>query len=240
MNMIEVKRRRRGIAYAQKWFASGASPLDFLGALAYYQYLGPRPPLFFVRRSFATIHIDLARDPEAIQADMQKTVRYKIRRAEGEGLTWSDRIDAGSFAAFYSAFARGKGIEGVDISRIDSFGAALVLTSVAQGDQILTQHAHLVDEAERRARLVYSSSARFDGIDPALVGRANRWCHWKDMLSFKERGITVYDFGGYAPETKDPTLEGINDFKMGFGGKVIREDHWISPLYALASLLGMK
>ena len=238
--MIDIRRRRRGIEYAQKWFARRASVLDFLGPVVYYQYLGRRPPLFFVKRSFTTFHIDLTRDPEAIQADMQKTVRYKIRRAEGESLLWQADIDPRDFTAFHEVFARGKGIEGIDMPRIASFGPALVLTRVTREGQILSQHAHLVDEQESRARLVYSSSGRFEGVDAALVGRANRWCHWKDMLHFKERGIRTYDLGGYAPRTKDPTLEGINDFKIGFGGREIAEEHWLSPLYGIASLLGVK
>ncbi|MGA2378120.1 MAG: hypothetical protein ABSG85_02310 [Spirochaetia bacterium] len=232
--MTEVRRRRRGIPYAQKWFARRASPLDFLSPVIYYQYLGRRPPLFFVKRSFTTLHIDLTRDPEAIQADMQKTVRYKVRRADGEGLSWHAGIDPRDFAAFHDAFARGKGIEGIDMQRIASFGPALILTRVTREGQILSQHAHIVDDQESRARLVYSSSGRFEGVDAALVGRANRWCHWKDMLRFKERGIRTYDLGGYAPGTRDPILEGINEFKIGFGGKEIAEDHWLSPLYALA------
>jgi hypothetical protein len=238
--MIEVRRRRHGIPYAQKWFARRTSPRDFLGVVINYQYLGPSSPLFFVKRPFVTLHIDLARDPEAILADMQKTVRYKIRRADGEGLAWHEDVASKDFAAFHEAFARGKGIEGIDMSRIESFGAALALTSVTQGDQVLSQHAHLVDVVEGRARLVYSSSARFAGVDPALVGRANRWCHWKDMLRFKELGVRTYDLGGFAPDTKNPTLEGINDFKTGFGGTIVTENHWLSPFYALASFLGVK
>jgi hypothetical protein len=238
--VIEVKRRKWGIQYVQRWFARSTPPFAFFRLVFNCQYLGQRPPLFFLKRPFATLHIDLARNPEEILADMQKTVRYKIRRADGEGLSWDSSIDKGEFAGFHASFARGKGIEGIDVLRIASFGRALVLTRVVQGELVLSQHAHLVDEQESRARLVYSSSARFDGVDPALVGRANRWCHWKDMLHFKERGIRIYDLGGFAPETKDPTLEGINDFKTGFGGQIVREDHWLSPPYALASVLGVK
>jgi hypothetical protein len=238
--MISVKRRMWGISYVQKWFAYRPAAVDVLFVVAYYQYLGRRPPLLFIRRPFTTIQIDLEREPEVIQADMQKTVRYKIRRADGEALVWEAGVDPGDFAAFHGAFARGKGIEGIDLAHIESFGSALVLTRTSRDGQILAQHAHLVDEQASKARLVYSSSGRFENADAALVGRANRWCHWKDMLHFKERGIRVYDLGGFAPETKDPTLEGINDFKTGFGGTVVSEDHWLSPLYACAAFLGLK
>jgi hypothetical protein len=206
--------------------------------VAYFQYLGERPPRLFFRKPFTTLLIDITREPDTILAEMQKTVRYKIRRADGEGLTWETGVDAREFVAFHEAFAKGKGIEGIDLPRIRSFGDALVLTRVAREGTVLAQHAHLLDASEGRARLVLSSSGRFEGGDPALIGRANRWCHWKDILEFRQRGIRTYDLGGFAPETTDPTLTGINDFKLGFGGRQVLESHWFSPLYALAMKLG--
>ncbi len=238
--MILVKRSMRGIPYKQKWFARSPSSNDFLQVVAYYQYLGGRKPVLFVRRPFVTLQIDLRKDPESIQAEMQKTVRYKIRRAENEGLSWEADVDPRDFAAFHDAFAREKGIEGIDLKHLGSFGPALILSRATLNGKTLAQHAHLLDEKEGRARLVYSSSGRFEGTDPALVGRANRWCHWKDMMHFRRIGIRTYDMGGFAPRTSDRVLEGINDFKKGFGGTEVQEDHWLSPLYYLASLAGAR
>ena len=236
--MILVKRRLRGIPYSQKWFARKRSSRDLLGLVVYYQYLGGKTPAFFFRRSFAAAQIDLGREPEMIQADMQKNVRYKIRRAEKDGLQWEVGVNPGGFASFHEAFAHKKGIEGVDLARIKSFGSAIVLSHAALDGRVLVQHAHLVDEGECRARMLYSSSARFDTEDAALVGRANCWCHWREMLYFRERGIRTYDLGGIAINAHDRVLEGINEFKLGFGGKIVREDHWLSPFYFLASLAG--
>ena len=238
--MIEVKRRRRGIAYAQRWFARKAALSDALKIVAYFQYLGARPAGPFIRHSFSTILIDLQRDPTLILADMQASVRSQIRRAEGEGFVWEPGVDPAEFAAFHTAFAREKGISGIDPSQLLSFGRSLLLTRVTGGGRTLAQHAYVVDPDESRARNLYSASGRFEGLDSHLVGRANRWCHYKDMLSLRERGIRTYDFGGIAIGSRAAPVSGINDFKMGFGGQVVREDHWVSPLYALASLLGVK
>jgi hypothetical protein len=95
-----------------------------------------------------------------------------------------------------------------------------------------------VDPAESRARFLYSSSGRFEGSNSALVGRANRWCHWKDMLHLREHGIRTYDLGGIAVGAEAAAVSGINDFKIRFGGTTVREDHWLSPLFALAMLAG--
>jgi lipid II:glycine glycyltransferase (peptidoglycan interpeptide bridge formation enzyme) len=60
------------------------------------------------------------------------------------------------------------------------------------------------------------------------------------MLHLRERGIRTYDFGGIAVGAEAAARRGINDFKVGFGGRVVREDHWLSPLYALASAIGAR
>ena len=168
---------------------------------------------------------------------MHKNVRGEIRRAEGEGLTWEAGVDLSQFAHFHSDFARERGIEGVGVGQLRSFGAALLLTRVASEGRTLAQHAYIVDTAESRARFLYSSSGRFEDSRGALVGRANRWCHWRDMLHLRSSGIRTYDMGGIAVGLKTAEVSGVNDFKIRFGGTQVREDHWVSPLYALAQLL---
>ena len=141
--MILVKRRLRGIPYVQKWFAHESAPADSFSVAIYYQYLGARRPAFFLRQSFSAVQIDLSREEEAVLADMQKNVRYKIRRAEKDDLRWEVGVAPKDFADFHEAFAHKKGIEGVDPGRLESFGASLVLSRVALGPQVLAQHAHL-------------------------------------------------------------------------------------------------
>jgi hypothetical protein len=239
--MTEIRRRRHGVGYAQKWFARRASARDTFRLVAYLQFLGKRPNGPFVRRHFSTVLIDLDREPGTIMAEMHRNVRAEIRRADGEGIAWEQGVDLSEFEAFHDAFAREKGIEGVDLSRLRSFGAALLLTRAVLDGKTLAQHAYIVDQGESRARFLYSSSGRFEGASSALAGRANRWCHWKDMLHLRERGIRTYDLGGIASGTAvAEERAGIDEFKMRFGGAVVREDHWLSPLYALAGVLGVR
>ena len=237
--MIEVRRRKRGLVYAQKWFARTLSPGDALRLVAYHQFLGRRPGAPFLRHPFTTVLIDLRREPEAIMADMHKNVRGEIRRADGEGLRWEEGVDPAEFAAFHGAFAREKGIAGVDLAQLKSFKDALFLTRATQNGTTLAQHAYIMDRAEGRARFLYSSSGRFEGASSALVGRANRWCHWRDIVSLREQGIQTYDLGGIAVGSAvTAEVSGINEFKLRFGGTIAREDHWLSPLYALATFAG--
>ncbi len=236
--MIDVRRRRHGIPYAQKWFARSVRRADLFGFIAYYQYLGDRAPALFTRRTFSTILIDICREPEAILGDMHRNVRYEIRRADTENLEWEAGVDLAVFASFHEAFVSKRAIHGVDEERLLSFGSSLLLSRSSRDGRTLAQHAYIVDPAESRARFLYSSSGRFLDGDSALAGRANRWCHWKDMLHLRGLGVRTYDLGGIATGSVDPALAGINEFKLRFGGTVVREDHWLSPLYLLASLLG--
>ncbi len=235
--MVEVRRRRRGIAYAQKWFARKAAFMDSFRLVAYYQFLGNQPAGSFFRQPFGTILIDLQRDPDAILAEMQASVRSQVRRAGGEGFLWETGVDPDEFARFHTAFARDRKIASVDAWQLRSFGAALLLTKATREGRTLAQHAYVVDRRESRARNLFSSSGRFESSDSHLVGRANRWCHWKDMLYLRELGIRTFDFGGIAIGSEARARAGINDFKMGFGGSVVREDHLLSPLYALVMLV---
>jgi len=56
---------------------------------------------------------------------------------------------------------------------------------------------------------------------PILVGRANRWLHWRDMLCFKEAGVQCYDWGGMFEDESTPERAGINRFKRDFGGQPV-------------------
>jgi hypothetical protein len=238
--MVEVRRKRHGLSYTQKWFAREAGAGELGRFVVYYQYLGETPPRRFVRRPYSTAVVDLSHGSDAILEGMNKHTRHHVRRAEQDGLSWERDVPAEEFAAFHAAFAREKGIEGVDERRLASYGEHILLTRVRREGRVLAQHAYIVDRDEKRARFLYSSSGRFEGEGAAVVGRANRWCHWKDMLWLQDSGIVSYDLGGIAEGATDPALVGINEFKFELGGVLVREDHWLSPLYALVGRLGLQ
>lgn len=73
-----------------------------------------------------------------------------------------------------------------------------------------------------RARLLHSASHFRNSNDSGyrnMVGRANRWLHWKALLRFKASGHTCYDWGGWYDGTDDDARLNINRFKEGFGGE---------------------
>ncbi len=90
------------------------------------------------------------------------------------------------------------------------------------------------DNQIKRVRLLHSASKIYSITDEpsekAMIGRANRLLHFSDMQRFKELGYEIYDFGGYAHQTNDNMLIGINNFKDSFGGQLVEESNYQSIL----------
>src|SRR5262249_59999119 len=87
--------------------------------------------------------------------------------------------------------------------------------------------------------LIYSASW-FRGKDSryrSLVGRANRWLHWQDMLRFKRAGVHCYDWGGMFRDESTADRAGINQFKRMFGGRTMQNYDWTVPVNAAGRIL---
>ena len=91
-------------------------------------------------------------------------------------------------------------------------------------ERTVAWHVHVA--VNRRATLLHSAS-HFRNLDDnelrAVVGRANRLLHWKDIIGFKAEGLEVYDFGGWYAGSEDQALLKINQFKEGFGGSRVEQ-----------------
>jgi hypothetical protein len=62
------------------------------------------------------------------------------------------------------------------------------------------------------------------------VSRANSFLHWENFLTYKQKGIPQFDFGGWYPGKTDIRLLGMNSFKKGFGGRVVRDYECVQPI----------
>src|SRR5438093_7253819 len=186
---------------------------------------------------FLTMVTDLSAEVDAIAEKFGKDCRYKIRRAESkDGLRMEfitepeSRLD--EFRAFYDAFARQKSLEPADHKWLVAACKArqLALSSASQNGEALVWHAHVM--YGETAGLQYSGS-KFRNRENdyrALVGRANRWLHWRDMQRFKEIGIKRYDWGGLFEDESVPERAGINKFKRDFGGRQARTYNCTVPV----------
>lgn len=203
---------------------------------------------------FPTLVLDLRQDEATLLAGMKKDTRYEIRRAEAQDDLGYDFWPPGAadapveeFRAFQVRFARQKSLAAVDAKTLRRYAdsGTLDLSRIRNRDGTLVWHCYY--RGRERSRLLYSSSLfrqERAGLR-ALIGRANRYQHWKDILRFKGEGLLTYDLGGWSPEGGDPEKQRVNRFKEEFGGVLLRDFNCILPVtrrgraaLALERLLG--
>lgn len=182
---------------------------------------------------FDNYFVDLTQSTEQLSEHLNKDTAYKIRRARDRDKIICECCDARDpavldrFERMYNPFAATKGLSRLDRAQVNSMAAAGVLdVSVARDSHgnALVYHSNYRDH--RRATQMHSPSIYWQLPGSAarnLIGRANRYLMWSDMLRYKEQGLKGFDFGGWYSGTTDQALLKINEFKKGFGGKVVRE-----------------
>jgi hypothetical protein len=218
----------RGLKIAETWFDE---PVPAAGLVDIVRYRQALQPLSEGADDFYTLIIDLTQPEAALFDRIHKDGRYQIRRAEdkdGFGMEVWDRREDGfldAFLAFYDGFAALKGLPSLDRNHLKLLQreGRLDLTRVMHEGQAIVYHAHYVHGG--RARLLHSASQFRGSEDPAfrtLVGRANRWLHWKDMVRLKAEGTGCFDWGGWYEGQEDKARLNINQFKETFGGEVQR------------------
>lgn len=185
------------------------------------------------KKSFSVVN-SLLKEENEIFNEFDSTTRSHIRRAEREGVTWKLTVDPVEFVDFYNAFALNKKISVTSERRLEEMKRNLTMTYATLDGKILSAHSYLTDKELGITMLYHSASLRFDdAFDSNTIGRSNKLLHFKDMIYFKEKGFTVYDFGGYAENTSDPSLVGINRFKLAFGGEIVPYVNYYSVGYLI-------
>jgi hypothetical protein len=174
---------------------------------------------------FMSLVSDVTAEPEALMAGFGRTNRYQIKRADSKDVLTTEFITTpaphlDAFCAFYDGFAEQKNLPAAYRRGLDASAGAgqLVLSTASHADNVLVWHAYI--RWAGTAALLHSAShfRAANGVDRAIVGRANRWLHWKDMLAFRATGVTRYDWGGMFEDETVPEQASINKFKRDFGG----------------------
>src|SRR5258708_7485951 len=222
-----IRIRGRSAVYGEVWYDEELPRDPGVDIVLYRQR---ETPIADARTTpFLTMVSDLAGGADAIAEKFGKDCRYKIRRAEAkDGLRMEFITDPESrldeFSAFFDAFARQKSHWPCDRQWLLAACKArqLVLTSASQNGEALVWHAYLT--SGRAAWLQYTGSCfrNKENDYRALVGRANRWLHWREMLQFKEMGIKRYDWGALSEDKPIPETAGTNRFKKAFAGQQLR------------------
>ncbi len=221
--MIEYDTYKGKIKIKHKLFAPKLYWLDFYKLVSYsYMQTGVYNPLFIKKRRF-TLIVDLDMQMETVFSNFKSKTRNEIRRAFNEHIEFSTEENKQNFISFYNKFAlkKGQGLLSYDsFIRLNN----LVITKATIDDRPLVMHAYLIYPEGAKARLINSASRRLEkNANKALIGWANRFLHFQDMIYFKNQHITAYDLGGTAHHTKKRDQHRIEAFKREFGGETVVE-----------------
>jgi hypothetical protein len=179
-----------------------------------------------------TLVLDLSGSSATLLANMHAETRYRIRRAEKDHFLY-DFWSAGEPDAvaqlirFYNRFAWRKHLTPANRQRLAALGqlGTLDLSRVSDHTgRVLVWHAYY--RGPGRVRGIYSASLLGEATEPSLrslIGRANCYHTWRDILRFQQQGLAVYDLGGWYGGAEDQEKLRINTFKENFGGTVIPE-----------------
>jgi lipid II:glycine glycyltransferase (peptidoglycan interpeptide bridge formation enzyme) len=223
---------------SEVWFGYKFSLPDMLWLTAWQHVKQNKRRIYGVRQPSHTIENNLSLTADALFTGYGKTVQVEIKQAEKAGVTCFFKQDIDAFVRFYNAFARHRDIDDTSVERLQRMEHCLCLSFAMKESQILAAHSYIIDKQSGVVRLMQSASLRLkEGADKQLTGRANKLLHYFDMLYFKKEGFTIYDFGGYAMDTTDPGLQGINRFKLSFGGAVtVCYNYWSYPYYVIKKI----
>jgi len=170
------------------------------------------------RVPFPSMTIDLRRLTFVDQ--WSKSTKYKINRAEKEGLT----VDRGNYLLpdilkLFSATAKLKRLKGYQPEDFDSLPFIECSAILYEGVMICC-HVWLVDKDEKRALLyVNASNHHNENDDKSLTGRAHYFLLWQDGLYLRNLGIETMDMMGYERNSTNQWMKGVYQWKAGTHGK---------------------
>jgi hypothetical protein len=237
--MISYIKKNRFVKIKINWFEydkGSKSPLGFNAHFHLKNVNGCKIP--GVRKDSHTIEIDLTQSEEALFAGFSKQVKQQYKTSEKEGVHCYFHEDIDHFVDFFNDFASKRNTYPTSRQRIEEMGSMLKLSFAEIEGKVLVAHSYMEDEKVGIARIHHSATTRLDeSMDKNLVGRAHKYLTVKNILHYKARGFKVLDLGGYAANTTDPGLLGINKFKEMFGGKVVPCINYFSYSYWLVKQL---
>jgi hypothetical protein len=222
--------KSRFLTRGEVWFDDEAdgTPVDWI----YYRQR-PSPVAKTRWKYFYTLLIDLAKSSDQLMGEMDEKTVQKIKAAEGKDQTIWKRCEANEskilddVERMWNQFAAAQKSTPLDRAWLDKIieaGALELSATTDPAGEVLTYHLSYVGRKWGQDLIVVSRHSSIPNTAlRSRINRANCLGHWKTLLTLQARGLRYFDFGGWYPETTDLRLLGMNAFKKGFGGQVVRE-----------------
>lgn len=200
------------------WFYNGEEIPLFDNNIFYQAKLSPHDIKIYSEHSFYTSCIDLTLNEEEIFKNVDPNFRNEIRKAEKEKCTFNtidspSLKDLSEYLFLYGQFCKIKKLLPPDKARTQALFSFknFIITKIIYNQYDVITHTYIHDK--ERVRLL-NSYHDINFLDNKLRGYFNKYLHWKDILFFKSKGFSIYDFGGIDKVDRS----GISGFKKSFGG----------------------
>lgn len=207
--------------------------IDTVENRAIFTELNFKPAPMHVHPEFAWI-LDLRKTEDQLLADMRKTTRYTIRKAEKDGIVAevsTDQDDIERFWKLYELTAQRQ--QFVPYSK----------KSIADEFRAFGDHAFWVFSSEAAAMIIIDGTEGFYHHGASTHHpTASYAVQWAAIREVKRRGCDYYNFWGVWPAAKKEHPQyGLSQFKRGFGGfeeaYVPTQDFKLSNLYYLTNII---
>jgi hypothetical protein len=181
----------------------------------------------------ATSCVNLDRPLEELRSRTHSSTRNKLAKAEK--LLHRIRIvrngpeAKNEFVALYQPLLEAKGSQvlPLDVRILDRYTVCSDIFIAYLDATPICGHVNLRDDEIGRSRLLYSASKRFEDCETArLSGILNCYLHWHEIVTYKGEQFDIYDFGGISNGQRS-NAEGIDRFKLAFGGDVVEEHNYL-------------
>lgn len=233
---------RLGLWFPAKycWMADRPSAGDALAFTQHFHCRDTRQHAGFHREVKFTKLVDLRPSPGEVFEQFSRHTRRKIKQASNEGFQFEWDVPEGELIEIYSRFACDNNLPELEKRVLDAYWPTLKVTKLSYNGRVLVMHSLMVDESSRRVCMLHDAAMFRQMPDQRhrnLIGHANRYLHYLNMMYVKELGIESMDLGGYALGTRNEHLLHINEFKDGFGGALVEMSNYVShPLYCYRRL----
>jgi hypothetical protein len=172
-----------------------------------------------------TILIDLTPEMEDVFKQFSATTKNEINqviRADNckySMISTPTKDEISYYCDLFNDFAQSIHIKTCDVSYLVSLnrnGSLYIGLIEDDESKILIMHFYRVSNI--RPELLYSYRGKTSSNEKQnFLSKLNRYCHWKDMYFFSQKGFQNYDFGGFYRGTDKKQLN-VNSFKLSFGG----------------------
>ncbi len=200
------------------WFYNGEKIPLYSNNLFYQAKSLPDNFIIQDKNNFYTSCIDLTLNEDTLFKNIKDRFRTEIRRAEREGCAFEYiehliHADFLKYMYLYEKFSKVKKLFPPDRYRMKALFESnnFMFTKVKYAGKEIVTHTYIMDN--ERVRLI-NSYHDIAFTDNKLRGYSNKYLHWMDILFFKSKGLSIYDFGGVNEEG----YPGVAAFKKSFGG----------------------